>query len=155
MFTTKTSRIKIIFLLPCLIGFIFPSHSRGGSRGGFLYELFLRPDPDLEFTDLKDIKNFVKPELPVSTKQEAIKLALSNKDIQTQIFNSKMFDSIGESGESQITWRSYAKNESNHWEIQILSSSSIPSYECYFRIDNEGNATDFKPQQGCEYKSNK
>lgn len=163
MFTTKNSRIKIIFLFTCLIGSIFPSHS----RGGFLYELFLRPDPDLEFADLKDIKEIVKPVLPVSTKQDVIKLALSNKNIQEQIFDSKSFSGIDidKSDESQISWLSYATNNNNIWTIHLRSSSSIPLYECYFTIDNQGNQTNLEPveskkisaklQQGCKYHANK
>lgn len=161
MFTTKKLRIKVIFLFTFLIIANLPSHSLAG---GFLYELFLRPDPDLEVSDLKDIKNFVKPQLPISTKQDAIKLALSNKDIQTQIFNSEMFDSLDESAESQVTWLSYATNKNGYWTIHLRSSSSVPLLECYFTVDNQGNPTNLEPvgskktstklQQGCKYHAN-
>jgi len=118
--------------------------------GGFLYHLFAAPEPDFEFENIDEIKKYTTPDLPVRNKEEFIKLALTNKNIQDHIFLA-VSDSHKDLG-----WKVFADKKEGGWLIKIRSKMTVPEYRCYFGINENGEEVDLlAPHKGCKYYSHK
>ncbi|MDA0781568.1 MAG: hypothetical protein PQ612_04245 [Rickettsiales bacterium] len=121
-----------------------------GMGGGFLYHLFAAPEPDFEFENIDEIKEYMTPDLPVQNKEEFIKLALTNKNIQGHIFLS-VSDSHKDLG-----WKVFVDKKEGGWLIKMRSKMTVPEYRCYFGINENGEEVDLLTSyKGCKYYSNK
>ena len=143
--------VTIVFIFPVLIGSdTFAKNVERGMGSGYLYNLFVAPEPDFKFANIDDIKVFKAPKLPIQDREEFIKLALTNKNIREHIFMAISDD------HKDLGWRVFADKKENGWLIKMRSKASVPEYKCYFAIDESGNEVEIKaPFKGCKYYSHK
>jgi hypothetical protein len=148
------SKFLILFIILITVFFVtsnsYATKIERGMGSGYLYKLFLKPEPDFKFSNINYINNLSAPSLPFKNKEDVILSALTNNNIKQQIFES-VFDS-----HKGLGWLVFSDKKKGGWIINVRSQTSIPEYKCYFAIDNEGNMLDMPiPHKGCVYYSNK